>query len=146
MDFWYNSLALPYTPKYRAIFDKYNPRGIKVSNGESLALSHGAVMANYLMHKEIYTHSVTYEEMMRDIELETKRLFSKLDVPEAFVNQAITALNKHSQNNIFGPNVNNEDVMFPKGTGWDLAESIFKELDVPLSVAMSLEELLALMH
>ncbi len=118
---------------------------MQVSNGESLAISHGAVMANFLLDKKIYTHAITYEEMMEDIQGSTMTLFDKLGIDASLVPQAITALNKHSQNNLFGSNNDNPDDLITK-TDWEIADEIFKDLRVPLSTSMTNEELFQLVH
>ena len=52
--------------------------------------SYGSVIACYLMHKEIYTHVVVYEEMTSNIIAGTKTLFEKLDFPSDYVPETLT--------------------------------------------------------
>ena len=52
--------------------------------------SYGSVIACYLMHKEIYTHVVVYEEMISNIIAGTKTLFEKLDFPSDYVPETLT--------------------------------------------------------
>ena len=79
---------------------------------------------------------------MGNVEEETRKLFKKLHLPLEYVPDALTALNKHSQGNVFGTsNMNNEDLI----SDWKCVNSAFNQIDVPLTVEMSLEELAKLL-
>ena len=101
-------------------------------------LGYGAVIAAYLMNQEIYSHFVVYENLMENVQEETKTLFKKLDLPLEYVTEALTALNKHSQGNVFGSSDENKETLIED---WEVVDNIFKQLNVPFRVNMSIEEM-----
>ena len=101
-------------------------------------LGYGAVIAAYLMNQEIYSHFVLYENLMENVQEETKTLFKKLDLPLEYVAKALKALNKHSQGNVFGSSDENKETLIED---WEGVDTIFKQLDVPFRVNMSIEEM-----
>ena len=96
-------------------------------------------MACYLLHKDIYQHVVVYEEMISNIISGTKLLFEKLDFPADYVPETLTALTKHSQNNIFGTSDMNKNELISQ-EDWIKADNVFQELDVPIKVNMKMDE------
>merc|ERR1719270_2228807 len=100
--FWHTNAGLPYTEKFRNFYEKIQNDTSRFTAGQLTALSYGSVIACYLMHKNIYSHIVIYEEMTSNIIAGTRTLFEKLDFPMDYVPETLTALTKHSQNNIFG--------------------------------------------
>ena len=110
---------------------------------ELTVLGYGAVIAGYLMDKNIYSHAIIYEELIENVIEETKILFEKLNVPLHYVTDAITALDKDSQGNIFGTagKNKNDDLI----NDWQSVDNIFNQLDVPMNVDMTIEGLSSLL-
>ena len=106
-------------------------------------LGYSAVVAGYLMNKEIYSHFVVYEKLMENVQEEAKTLFKKLDLPLEYVTEALTALNKHSQGNIFGSSDKNKENLIEE---WEGVDNIFKQLNVPFRVNMSIDEMTKIMN
>ena len=78
-----------------ALINKSESRTLELSKIYVLQIkrtifSYGSVIACYLMHKEIYTHVVVYEEMISTIIAGTKTLFEKLDFPSDYVPETLT--------------------------------------------------------
>ena len=106
-------------------------------------LGYGAVIAAYLMNQEIYSHFVVYENLMENVQEEAKTLFKKLDLPLEYVTEALTALNKHSQGNVFGSSEENKETLIED---WEGVDTIFKQLDVPLQVNMNIDDMTKTMN
>ena len=106
-------------------------------------LGYGAVIAAYLMNQEIYSHFVVYENLMENVQEETKTLFKKLDLPLEYVTEALTALNKHSQGNVFGSSDENKETLIED---WEGVDTIFKQLDVPFRVNMNIDDMTKIMN
>ena len=104
----------------------------------------GASLACYLNKKDIYKRCILYEEMMSNISEETNELFKVLDIPINFVEESIKALESHSQKKMFDKAVRDVEVV----TENDLneADKIFHELDIPVKIAMSVQEMSNLIH
>lgn len=144
-DFWFYSIGLPYGGKFRPIFNKYVSIRRVATDGQVTALGYGAVIACYLMHKDIYTAVLIYEEMIKAIEPITKSLFEKLNISTKYVPEAITALETHSQNNMFGSSaLSSEDLITSED--WARADGIFQELEIPIKISMTMEDLSKLVH
>ena len=74
------------------------------------------------------------------IVLQTETLFKSLDISTEHVEQALTALTKHSQDNIFGSSdLNRPDLMSQQD--WACADKVFEILKLPLSSRMTLDDL-----
>ena len=106
-------------------------------------LGYGAVIAAYLMNQEIYSHFVLYENLMENVQEETKTLFKRLDLPLEYVTEALTALNKHSQGNVFGSSDENKETLIED---WEGVDTIFKQLDVPFKVNMNIDDMTKIMN
>lgn len=144
-DFWLTCFGLPYDVKFRPIYEKYRTNWKSTTDGETIALGYGVVLACYFQHKNIYTATVMYEEMTKNIECGTKKLFDKLNIPEKYVLKALTALQQHSQNNVLGSSdMNSEDLLTKED--WKRADEIFQELEIPINNSMTVEELSKLVH
>ena len=104
----------------------------------------GASLACYLNKKDIYKRCILYEEMMSNISEETNELFKVLDIPINFAEESIKALESHSQKKMFDKAVRDVEVV----TENDLneADKIFLELDIPVKIAMSVQEMSNLIH
>ncbi len=99
----------------------------------------GGALLSYLNNRDIYAHHVFYEELIDDVANQTRTMFGKLQVPDQFVAQAITAMRKHSQNHMFGDGALNTADLIPK-KDWDEAEEVFKEIKLPVSASMTVEQ------
>ena len=73
----------------------------------------------------------------------TKKLFEKLDFPSDYVPETLTALTKHSQNNIFGTSEMNKKELISE-EDWKKADVVFEELNVPIKVGMKIDQFSAL--
>ena len=105
---------------------------------ELTALGYGGVIAGYLTNKNIYSHIVIYEKLIENVINETKTLFGKLDISLDYVNDAITALDKDSQGNVFGTaGKNKTDII----KDWKIVDDIFNLLDLPMNSDMTIEEM-----
>ena len=135
-EFWHTSIGLPYTEKFEKVHNSIDKN--QVSMTQLLGLSYGSVIVGYLMNKEIYSHFVVYEKLMENVQEEAKTLFKKLDLPLEYVTEALTALNKHSQGNVFGSSDENKETLIED---WEVVDNIFKQLNVPFRVNMSIEEM-----
>lgn len=125
--FWLTSLGLPYTQAYKSILQQLRSRMDSLSVGEITALGYGSVIACYKENPEVYKHVVIYESMLSNLEEETKKLFQVLQLPNECIAVALTALQKHSQNNFFGSSALNKEELI---TDWPSANAIFEMLNV----------------
>ena len=95
------------------------------------------------MNKNIYSHVVIYEKLIKNVIEETNSLFKKLKVPLVYVTDAITALDKDSQGNVFGISGKNRTDSIKN---WKIVDDIFKELDLPMSSDKTIEEISSLLR
>ena len=102
----------------------------------------GSSMLHFLRHKNIYTHSVVYEDLMKNTKDELKSLFEKVGIPAEFVAYAIKALKFDAQKGTFGKRGTTK--LFSE-TDWEKCDEIFKDIDVPITKDMSIEQLRELM-
>ena len=75
---------------------------------------------------------------MKNTEKETNEMFEALNIPLEFVPQALKALDTHSQKNMFDKKINedwNEELL------WNEVDEIFNELDIPIKISMSVNDL-----
>ena len=140
-EFWHTSIGLPYTEKFEKVHNSIDKN--QVSMTQLSCLGYGSVIVGYLMNKEMYSNFVVYEKLMENVQSETKTLFKKLDLPLEYVSEALTALNKHSQGNIFGSSDKNKENLIED---WEGVDTIFKQLDVPFRVNMSIDEMTKIMN
>ena len=140
-EFWHTSIGLPYTEKFEKIHNSIDKN--QVSMTQLLGLGYGSVIIGYLMNQEIYSHFVVYEKLMENVQEEAKTLFKKLDLPLEYVTEALTALNKHSQGNVFGSSDENIETLIED---WEGVDTIFKQLDVPFRVNMNIDDMTKIMN
>lgn len=140
-EFWHTSIGLPYTENFEKVHKSIDKNQLSMT--QLLGLGYSAVVAGYLMNKEIYSHFVVYEKLMENVQEEAKTLFKKLDLPLEYVTEALTALNKHSQGNIFGSSDKNKENLIEE---WEGVDNIFKQLNVPFRVNMSIDEMTKIMN
>ena len=98
------------------------------------------MFTGYLSTKHIYTHVKIYETMMENVEIGTEKLFQDLNIPLEYVSLAMTALNKHSQNEIFGGSLMNNAKLISE-TDQGKADQMFEKFHVPVKFNMNVEEL-----
>ena len=100
-------------------------------------------MACYLDSKDLYKKCVLYTDIMANTEKETNELFEALNIPLEFVPEALKALDTHSQKNMFDKKINedwNEELL------WNEVDEIFNELDIPIKMSMSVNDLSEIIH
>ena len=103
----------------------------------------GASLLNFLQHKHLYTHSVIYEDMMKNTKDELEILYKKLGIPTEFVLYAMKALKFDAQKGTFTQNIlvkSNTKEIFTE-SDWANCDPVFKELGLPISKDMSIEDL-----
>ena len=82
--------------------------------------------------------------MMPNIVEETDQLFKALDIPTNFAQEAIKALETHSQKKMFDKAIKDAEIVTEKD--WKNADDIFNELNIPVKIAMTVQELSNLIH
>ena len=100
-------------------------------------------MACYLDSKDLYKKCILYADIMANTEKETNELFEALNIPLEFVPEALKALDTHSQKNMFDKKINedwNEELL------WNEVDEIFNELDIPIKISMSVNDLSEIIH
>ncbi len=133
-------MAFPYDSKYDSKFSflsKYFPN---VSIIKAATVFYTAVLASYFDHKDIYEHTVLYENLVNNSEEEVKKIFQLCDIPEKYIPLALKALQRDSQNGMFGGVGQNKTKQMDKAL-LDFCDSYMKEVGVPLQHDTSIEEL-----
>ena len=100
-------------------------------------------MACYLDSKDLYKKCILYADIMANTEKETNELFEALNIPLEFVPEALKALDTHSQKNMFDKKITedwNEELL------WNEVDEIFNELDIPIKISMSVNDLSEIIH
>ena len=101
-------------------------------------------MACYLDSKDLYKKCILYADIMANTEKETNELFEALNIPLEFVPQALKALDTHSQKNMFDKKIT-EDYWTEEWL-WNEVDEIFNELDIPIKISMSVNDLSEIIH
>ena len=107
----------------------------------------GASLMNFLRYKHLYTYSIVYEDMMSNTKVELEKMYNKLDIPTELVSKAMEALKVHSQRGVF---TNKVQVKSKGGkiftdSDWEICDSLFEDLGLPIKQNMSIEDLRNLM-
>ena len=76
---------------------------------------------------------------------ETEELFQTFSIPTKHITNVLTALKKDSQGKFFG-NTNGKKTQVFSPKQWQKIENIFKQLKVPISQIMTLNEFRALIN
>ena len=103
----------------------------------------GSSLMNFIYHKDLYIHSVVYEDMMKTTHEVLEEMYKKLEIPTELVPKAMEALKVHSQRGVFTNNV----MVKTKGTtifsesDWELCDPLFEELGLPIRKDMSIQEI-----
>ena len=93
----------------------------------------------YLQNKASVDYLLIYDEWMRDTQAGTEQLFDALHVPKDFVELALTAMKRDSQDNYFVNSGRNKKNVFSEDQVRRI-NFIYKVLDLPLKYEMKLEE------
>ena len=101
-------------------------------------------MACYLDSKDLYKKCILYANIMANTEKETNELFEALNIPLEFVPEALKALDTHSQKNMFDKKIT-EDYWTEEWL-WNEVDEIFNELDIPIKISMSVNDLSEIIH
>ena len=110
----------------------------------ALTLGIGGSLACYLNRKDVYKKCIIYEEIMSDIVEESNEMFQALNIPLSFVPGAIKTLDTHSQKKMFDKNIKEVETITKEEL--KVADEIFKELDIPIKVEMTVQDLVSLFH
>ena len=100
-------------------------------------------MACYLDSKDLYKKCVLYADIMANTEKETNELFEALNIPLEFVPEALKALDTHSQKNMFDKKITED---WTEEWLWNEVDEIFNELDIPIKISMSVNDLSEIIH
>ena len=96
-------------------------------------------LLTYLQHKHLVDYLLVYDDWMKDVQVETAKLLEALDIPNSYLQFAMAALNKDSQNNFFVQSkVKKVDIFTQdqlKRIDW-----VYQILDLPFKYDMDLEE------
>ena len=101
-------------------------------------------MACYLDSKDLYKKCILYANIMANTEKETNELFEVLNIPLEFVPEALKAMDTHSQKNMFDKKIT-EDYWTEEWL-WNEVDEIFNELDIPIKISMSVNDLSEIIH
>ena len=93
----------------------------------------------YLQNKAFVDHLLIYDEWMKDVQAETEKLFESLNVPKDYVQLALTAMKRDSQDNYFVNSSRDKKNVFTEDQVRRI-NCIYKVLDLPLKYEMKLEE------
>ena len=100
-------------------------------------------MACYLDSKDLYKKCILYADIMANTEKETNEMFEALNIPLEFVPEALKALDTHSQKNMFDKNFSED---WTEELLWKEVDEIFNELDIPIKISMSVNDLSEIIH
>ena len=119
------------------------------TNVKSLDIFTGIVFASSLMcyarNRNIFDYVIIYEDLLENPNTEAGKIFRTLGIPFKHIPNALTAMKKDSQGKFFGhTDGRNSQVFTPEQLG--KIDNIFKQLKVPISYGMTLNEFRALMQ
>ena len=111
-------------------------------------IMYGSSLLNFLHHKSLYMHTVVFEDLMKSTKEELELMYQKLDIPTELVANAMEALKTHSQRGVFTSNVlvksKNKNIF--SDSDWEICDSLFKEMGLPITKDMSIDQLRDLMQ
>ena len=101
--FWYQHMPLPYEKEnLQAKLKHYIKGGFVFSTTlEYLTISYLGSILCFLQDSEIYDKLIFYEDLITSTEAETEAMFKATGCPIASVPDAVSALDRHSQGNLF---------------------------------------------
>ena len=98
----------------------------------------------YLQTSSYFDFVIVYEDLLDNPQDETEKLFRKFGIPQRHIANVLTALNKDSQMNFFQNSGQKSKVFSPEQ--WQKIENVFRQLKVPISYSMTLNEFRAVMQ
>jgi len=143
-NFWFSGVGFPYGEKYQTLFDKYYGSRKEATYSEYAAAGYAACIAGYLENKSMYKITVVYEEIMKDVERKTAEMFQALGIPLEHVSESIKALSVHSQHNMFDNTKGDHGPI--NELEWSKVEDIFRDINVPLELSMTINDLSNIVH
>ena len=116
---------------------------------KSLDMFTAVVFASSLMcfsrNRNLFDYIIIYEDLLENPMAETEELFQTFSIPTKHIPNVLTALKKDSQGKFFGNTSGKKTQVFsPKQ--WQKIENIFKQLKVPISQIMTLNEFRTLVN
>ena len=140
-DFWYTHLPFPcHEAKWWDIVQEWRDKPRKTNEIEEtqIVLAIAGQMAEYFETKHLYEKKLIFEDLTANPAKEIGDVFDVMGLDKVHIPKALTALKSDSQSGTFGP----------MGTGhisvteekFEECDKILKELEVPISNAMSLDE------
>ncbi len=130
-------LTVPYKEKYLEASRSLQKWIKPMSYEEVFTHIYASSFASFLEAKHIYSHVVTYENLMADLDGEVEMIFKKMNVPVEFKAEALEALERDSQNRKFGER--GERIQLDDGL-WRKMDSIFDKFHTGLTRNMSMAE------
>ncbi len=144
--FWHyyvDRMAMPYTKKYRELYARISRYIPSQSLIEITAQMYTGPFAEYWEHRSSYKHVFLYENLCESPKKEVETMFDLLDIPKEHIPKAMEALEKDSQQQIFGARgvakgLEVTDDMVPE------IDRLFVKMQVPLSINMTKDKFKAL--
>ena len=133
-------LPFPYTPKYQAMWKKILANCNKLSFIQIATYGYTASYVNYLECKDTFGHYTVYDELKTEPEVVMSGVLDYLGIPTKYTKNALEALKFDSQQGRFG-NTKGDDDSFGTTDDWIEVDRIFREVGVPISTDMTLEQL-----
>ena len=101
------------------------------------ALMYGANILDFLKHRNIYIHTLLYEDLISNTKEELEKLFTRLDISTHLVSYAQEAMKYDSQGGIFSGK--NEGIF--GNDDWKHCNAILQEYGLSLTTNMSVKDL-----
>ncbi len=130
-------LSFPHRYKYDYISRQMNKYWKPMSYEESFVHIYASALACYLETKDIFRHVVLYEDIIADPENQVEELMKAMDVPLAYKKEAMSALEKDSQDGKFGQRGETVKV---SDDMWSAVQKIFDQYYTGLRRDSTLEE------
>ena len=99
----------------------------------------------YSRNRNLFDYVIIYEDLMENPQTETEELFKTFSIPTKHIANVLTALKKDSQGKFF-KHTDGKKVQIFTPNQWQKVENIFKQLKVPISHIMTLNEFRALIN
>ena len=99
----------------------------------------------YARNRHLFDQIVIYEDLLENPQSETGKLFRTMDVPLKHITNCLTAMKKDSQGKFFGHTDGRKSQIFTPSQ-WAKIDNVFKQLKVPVSYNMTLNEFRALVQ
>lgn len=139
---------LPYDDPYGHLRD-FRDGVLEKTDIKSLDMFTAIVFASSLMcyarNRSLFSHVVIYEDLLENPQEETGKLFAKLSLSHRHIANVLTAFKHDSQKNFFKKQPIAQGPIFTTQQ-WKRVENVFKQLKVPVSYSMTLNEFRALMQ